>query len=400
MTPAPLALSPARTLAHTLAHTLALTLALAAPALAQDAPPAGAPTQPAHEPALDLIGAALLEADQNAVLKARLLDEQVFKAVDTRKGPMQALLRIRGEKSDKGISLVIQVTLAGMGERTMRYDFGPVGALERVELNASMRGREQRLAGRVEGDELVVESSREGEAAKTQRVPWRRDVMPMALGAFALPALADQGLPQQFSGAALRLERMGRSSMINEDKTIRFQAAGEVTRDGVRYRAYHLESKSDPIEALVYAEGERAGQVHSITFDYKKDEPDGSYVRISAAEAKRLAAEAPILNNELVTHRRVRELARQQQRARERAGKFSDEPEQLGLSEDETPGYLVLLRVSPDGQKWMAVAAPKDPGKTGKRYFAINLEGQVYASDQEIPLNDACTLPAGLEKLR
>ena len=381
-----------RLLAALTLPTLTLALALAAPAVAQE-------SAPKHEPALDLIGAALLEADKNQVLQARLLDEQIFKATDTRKAPMQAILRLRGKKTPKGITLEIQVTLAGMGERTMRYDFDPTGALTQVELNASMRGREQRMTGKVEGEELVVESSNAGKARPSQRVAWRRDVMPMALGAFALPALADQGLPKQFSGAALRLERMGRSSMINENKPITFEAAGEVTKEGVRYRVYHLESKSDPIEALVYAEGELAGRLHSMTFDYKKDQPDGSYVRISAAEAKRLAAEAPILNNELLTHRELRKLEWSQKRVHEQTGKFSDDPEKLSLGEDETPGYLVLLRVSPDGQKWMAVAAPKEPGKTGKRYFAINLEGGVYASDKEIPLGDECALPEGLTKL-
>ncbi|HBP20399.1 MAG TPA: hypothetical protein DEA08_21730, partial [Planctomycetes bacterium] len=170
--------------------TLALTLALAASAAAQE----GSPKQtPKHEPALDLIGAALLEADKNQVLQARLLDEQIFKAVDTRKGPLQALLRVRGQKSAKGISLEIHVTLSGMGERTMRYDFDRVGALTQVELKASTRGREQRMSGKVEGEELVVEVSRDGKAKPSKRVAWRRDVMPMALGAFALPSLADQG---------------------------------------------------------------------------------------------------------------------------------------------------------------------------------------------------------------
>ncbi len=376
--------------------TLALTLALAASAAAQE----GSPKQtPKHEPALDLIGAALLEADKNQVLQARLLDEQIFKAVDTRKGPLQALLRVRGQKSAKGISLEIHVTLSGMGERTMRYDFDRVGALTQVELKASTRGREQRMSGKVEGEELVVEVSRDGKAKPSKRVAWRRDVMPMALGAFALPSLADQGPPKQFSGAALRLERMGSASMIKENKTITFQAAGEVTKEGVRYRVYHLNSKSDPVEALVYAEGELAGRLHSMTFDYEKDQPDGSYVRISAAEAKRLAAEAPILNNELITHRELRKLEWRQKSALKRAGKYSDDPKELGLDEDETPGYLVLLRVSPEGKKWMAVAAPKEPGKTGKRYFAITHEGGVFASEKEIPLSDECTLPEGLTKV-
>ena len=179
-----------------------------------------------------------------------------------------------------------------------------------------------------------------------------------------------------------------------------FVAAGEVTKEGVRYRVYHLDSRNDPMETLVYAEGERAGQIHSITFDYKKDQPDGSYVRISAAEAKQIEAAAPIVNNELMTQRRLSGLDWRQKSAKKENGRFSDEPEQLGLTEDVTPGYLVLLRVSPDGQKWMAVAAPKEPGKTGKRYFAINQEGKVYASDEEIPLNDACSLPEGLKPVR
>ena len=114
--------------------TLALTLALAASAAAQE----GSPKQtPKHEPALDLIGAALLEADKNQVLQARLLDEQIFKAVDTRKGPLQALLRVRGQKSAKGISLEIHVTLSGMGERTVRYFSRPPGPITHIIKEAS-----------------------------------------------------------------------------------------------------------------------------------------------------------------------------------------------------------------------------------------------------------------------
>lgn len=377
--------------------TICVAAALCAPALAQDSRPASA-----QEPALDLIGAALLQADQNKVLERRLLEEQVFKAVNLSKGPIQMVLRVRGKKTDEGISLEILATMIGMGERSIRYDFDRAGALRGIDLGITMRGRESRVCvGRVEGKELVIKASRAEGEAQTRRVAWRRDVMPLELGAFVVPSLADQGLPKRFSGDALSVVSLGRSSTLVEENTpTPFVDAGEVTKEGVRYRVYHLDSRNDPMETLVYAEGERAGQIHSITFDYKKDQPDGSYVRISAAEAKQIEAAAPIVNNELMTQRRLGGLDWRQKSAKKENGRFSDEPEQLGLTEDVTPGYLVLLRVSPDGQKWMAVAAPKEPGKTGKRYFAINQEGKVHASDEEIPLNDACTLPEGLKPVR
>ena len=63
------------------------------------------------------------------------------------------------------------------------------------------------------------------------------------------------------------------------------------------------------------------------------------------------------------------------------------------------PGYLLLIRVSPDGKAWMAVAAPKDPGKSGRYYFAIDKEATLYRSAKAIPLSDSCQVPPGTSEL-
>ena len=60
-------------------------------------------------------------------------------------------------------------------------------------------------------------------------------------------------------------------------------------------------------------------------------------------------------------------------------------------------GYLIVVRVSPQKDKYMAVAVPEDPGKSGRYYYVINQEGKMFRSTKEIPLNDACAIPDGLQ---
>lgn len=373
---------------------LVLALSLAPPALAQEK---------ASEPALEAMGAALVQAAQNKVLEQRFPADQAFKAVQPGRenAALKSLLRVKASQDAKGITVEVKVEMIGMGHQNLSYRFDLAGALTRIEVEGAMRGRKERVVGSVEGDELVVERSRNGKAEAPKRVAWRRDVMPMVLSAFVLPSLADQGLPKTLSGAVFKERSMGRSSMIREDRTLTFTKGPAVKEEGARYQLFHIDSRNDPIEARVYAEGPRAGLLHSLTIDYKKDRPEGVYVRISAEEAAKLVKDAPLLNNEIGTLEQLANLRWRQENAKRNEGKFTEELNKVGLEEDErTPGYLVLLRVSADGQKWLAVAAPKEPGKTGKRYFVTNQDGAVYSSDKEIPLNDECTLPEGLTKVR
>ncbi len=63
-------------------------------------------------------------------------------------------------------------------------------------------------------------------------------------------------------------------------------------------------------------------------------------------------------------------------------------------------GYLFKLRASPTHPEfmWMASASPALPKTTGDRWFVTNHEGVTYYSTQgEIPLNDECKIPAGLQ---
>ena len=79
---------------------------------------------------------------------------------------------------------------------------------------------------------------------------------------------------------------------------------------------------------------------------------------------------------------------------------LSDSLYPKSVAEGTSPGYLVLLRRSADGQKWMAVAAPEEPGKTGRYFYVTNHEGKTYRSKTAIELDEGCAIPAGAELVR
>ena len=70
------------------------------------------------------------------------------------------------------------------------------------------------------------------------------------------------------------------------------------------------------------------------------------------------------------------------------AGKLEADAFVDGVSQ----GYRYQLTCSKDGRKWMATAAPVEPGTSGTRYFAINQAEQVVQSDKPFVHRDDCVL--------
>lgn len=63
------------------------------------------------------------------------------------------------------------------------------------------------------------------------------------------------------------------------------------------------------------------------------------------------------------------------------------------------PTAARALRTAPDGSAWMAIAVPAEPGKSGKRYFVVNQDETVYASETKLELDDSCAIPKGAKPL-
>lgn len=72
------------------------------------------------------------------------------------------------------------------------------------------------------------------------------------------------------------------------------------------------------------------------------------------------------------------------------------------LASGERDGYRFQVRPSPLNPEalWMAVAAPLEPGKSGRRHFAINDQGVVRYGAKAIKLNDECRIPSRTRKLK
>jgi hypothetical protein len=374
-----------------------LFLLALSPALAQDSRPAGKEA-PA---ALDLIGAALLKARENKVLKTRLLDEHAYYS-EARGRP--TLLVISGKTDAKGIHIELNIEMITQGNTlVVRYSFDPAGDLRALAIGEERkRGdklRKELTRGKVEGDELVVTRSRDGEPkGETKRAPWRRDALPSILTVFVAPILADQGLPEKVEGIGFKEFNMGSKRAYRNP--VSFSKKG-VDKDGTHpYVVYRVETKSDPIEIRTYAEGPLKGQIALVTIDYKSKKPEGFYRRLNAKELKEILASKGMIKNEAMAMSSLGSLNYKQTEAKQRDSRYSDDAAKLNLSDEAYPGYELLLRVSPDGQRWMAVAFPQEKGKTGRLYFATTSDGGLYSSTKEIPLADDCQVPAGLKKVR
>ena len=386
------------------APALALLASLSAPALAQDPQPSPQPSpqpasQPSSQPVLDRIGALLVKAAREKVLAARFPAGHAYKLVlpKRRDEQIQAFLQVRSELAPTGdLTLELVKLDPGIGSERLRYRFAPSGALTQLETHYDTPRHRFSKAGKVVGAELVVTRSRDGKTTELRHA-WRRDAIPTGLATFVLPALADQGLELPLSGPPLRERRIGEDHCYGK-KPVSLLAAGEVSEGEVRCRVFELDYRRDPSEVRVYAEGPLAGQIHWIRAG-QVSEPKTLFLRLAGEAAAKEQRAAALYNNEVAALHRIRSLHWSQLRAKNAKRVYSVLPEELGLQPGPELGYRILLGATPDGQRWMAVAAPVTPGKTGRRYFVTNHEGKTYTSDAAIALNERCRIPAGVEEV-
>lgn len=387
------------------------------------APPLWAQEDPAElkGQGADVLAELLLRARDEKALQHRLFTKRVYRAHEKR----GQVVLVTGEgKETEGGGLQFKLgfdVLSGDEKGRLVYDFDGEGKLRSVQIFEERRGSERGTIAKIANGVATVEKIRDGKPSpRTRQGPWKGDMISLFSALVLAPSLGDLGLDKAATFKVVNEDdKIGRENLRPADFVIRREepSAGP---DGVKVQTVFVEEvkRKRPLAKLVLGTGKDQGVIREFVIDPK---PDGRYdlrlVLIEADEAAELRKEAPLLRNEYKAQRAIRQIwsaqssykngrrLRGQQAA---GGKFADSLEDLAkakliydkeLGEGTSPGYIVVIRASADGQHWMAVAAPDEPGKTGRYYYVTNDQGVTYRSETQIELDESCKIPTGVEKL-
>jgi hypothetical protein len=384
--------------------------------LAQDAPP----KPELRGQGADALAELLLRARDEKVLQHRLFTKRVYRANEKRG---QVVLVTGQGKATEGGGFQFQLAfeaLSGDEKGRLNYEFNAEGRLISVGMFEERRGSERGVQATIANGVATQTKIRDGKPSpKTREAPWTGDMISLFSALVLAPSLGDLGLDASATFKVVNEDdKIGRSNPRPADLVIRREkpSAGA---DGVEVQTVFVEEarRSRPMAKIVLGTGKDQGVIKEFVIDPK---PDGRYdlrlVLIEDEEVERLTKQAPLLRNEYKAQRAISQIWSAQTsfkrgiRGRQGGqGTFASSMEDLAkakliydkeLAEGTSPGYIVLIRASADGQHWMAVAAPDEPGKTGRYYYVTNDKGVTYRSEKQVELDDSCKIPEGLEKLR
>lgn len=385
-----------------------ILVALTGPAQAQTSKPTQAKQA---KLAGEWIAQALVTARQNKQL-GRFLTKRTFYAPGGR-NPM--LISTEGETSAKGIEVRIHWEYVGISDKVdLTYRFGAQGLLREVITQTGTSGWRMVISGaKIRTTRLRRGRVRRGSAAvrgRAQEAPFSQEVVPITFAMFVLPSLHDQGLPQELRCSLGKAKRLGSTRRMwgvirRTTKPTRQPKLGLVHTVTLAF-----DRRGEFARALVAADGKQKGQLLRLTV---QEGGPMHFERLSAAALKKLLERKPILTNETHAINSLKSIATAQTTyaQRKKGATFADSLDELvksrhayvlfHIKDGTDSGYMFFVRRSADApsKRWMAIAVPVTPGKTGKRYFVVNHDHQVYASDTKLELNDACSIPKGLKQL-
>ena len=397
----------------------ALALTLLAPASAQDSKPTQTPKAAAQgDLARDVLADLILGAAKKGVLQHRLFTKRYYRA-DEKRG-QTVIVTGQGKATPDGFQFELAFDVLSRGDKgKLVYEFDAQGGLQGVEISEERKGETRTTRVTIAGGQATLQRLRAGQPrGKDSSAPWTGDTISLFSALVLIPSLGD-----------LASEKITKIKVINEDD--RIGRSNDRARDifvgreerktpegTIQVVTLEQAERSRPLAKITVGTGADQGVIREVLIDPK---PDGRYdlrmVLISDKEAKRLQSIAPLLGNEGNACSALRSVLYAQTnfkgqqgalKGQEGGGKFASSLEDLAkaktlydkkLIEGTSPGYLILIRSSADGQAWMAVAVPDDPGKTGRFYFVTNTDGVVFRSKKPIELDETCKIPAGLEKV-
>lgn len=394
------------------ASLVSLVLLAAAPAFAQPGPPT--PDEPSAPPPAEAFAGAdlatlLAEAQQRKVLQHRLFTKRFYKALNPR-GDL-ALVTGEGSQTKEG-ELIFKLSFVSYdgreqkGSLTYRYD--AKGRLEALTLAEGRKERVSQMKITIADGVASQQRIRDGKPSGNPRQgPWTGDRVSLFAALVLVPSLGDLGLGDEVVVAAEdEDDDIGKSGTRKpKHLTVRRQEASEAGQLVV----IEEQRRGRPLADVLLGTGKDKGVIKRFRIDPKPDgRSDVCFELISAEEAKAIQRDAPLLSNEAGAARALRSVSYAQRSYQQKNKRFADTIEKLGeakvlypsaLAEGTSTGYLIMVRATAEGGAWAAIAIPEEPGKTGRYFFVIDKEGQLYRSKKEIQLDDSCKLPEGLEQV-
>ena len=394
------------------APLVSLALLAAAPALAQPGPPT--PEEPSAPPPAEAFDGAdlatlLAEAQQRKVLQQRLFTKRYYKVLNPR-GDL-ALFWGEGSQSSEGkLTFKLSfVSFDGRGQRgSLSYRYDAKGRLEGLSLEEGREERVSRVEVTVAEGKATQQRIREGKpAGSASSGPWTGDRVSLFAALVLVPSLGDLGLADEVViASAGEDDDIGkRGARKPQFLTVRRQqptAAGQLV-------VIEEQRRGRPLADVLLGTGQDQGVIKRFRLDPKPDgRSDACFELIDAAEAEQIRRDAPLLSNEAGAARALRSVSYAQRSYQQKHQRFADTLDQLGeakvlypstLVEGSSEGYLIMVRATAEGGAWAALAVPEEAGQTGRYFFVIDKEGQLYRSAKEIQLDDSCQLPEGLERV-
>jgi hypothetical protein len=381
----------------------AFALTLLTPAFAQDAPEKASGGALARELLADLI----LAGAKKKVLQHRLFTKRYYRA-DARRG--QVILVI-GEGKATGDGFQFQLSfdvLGGDDKAKLTYDFDARGVLRGLDMIQGYEGEGGTRTTIADGVATRQGIYRGEASGKAYQAPWTGDTISLFSALVLIPSLGDLA-PETLTKINVvgKDHRIGRPK--GRPKEIFFtREEPRKTKDGATQTVtLKHQGRSLPIAKVVIGTGKDQGVIREVILEPKRD---GGYnlrfVLTTEKEASELKKIAPLVRNERRAQSALSTIHSAQSEF-SKGGEFAASIEDLAaakllddktLAEGTSPGYLIMLRRSADGQAWMAVAVPDEPRKTGRYYFVTNETGATFRSKKAIELDDSCKIPEGLER--
>jgi hypothetical protein len=383
----------------------ALSLTLLTPAAAQD-------PQPPQPLAKDVLGELLLAAQDKKLLQHRLFTKRYYKA-EERRGQV-VIVTGEGKETSEGIQIKLSFNvLSGKEKGSLTYHFNPMGHLQGLRIVEERGDYTKGIKVTIANGVATQQRMRDGQPKGDPRIgEWKGDMISLFSAIVLLPSLGDLGLKAETAIQVVREDDdIGRNASPRAYKIRREKPSK--TAAGVETQVVWVEDgkRSRPMAKVILGTGKDQGVVREVLLDPKPDgRSDLHLTLITEKEVEELRKIAPLLSNEGKVQSALRSLNYAQRRFKQqKGGQFAASLEELrdskmlydkALAEGTSPGYLVMLRRSADGQAWMAVAVPEEPGKSGRYYYATGADGKTYRSKKAIQLEDSCKIPEGLELIR
>lgn len=350
---------------------VALLLALAPAAHAGE--PAKAAGKPPAKPASALLADALKSAHKSGKLKA-ILAKQSFRSED-------ALVTWSGKATKQGTTISLRWALLKRPVKVQfTYAFDADGKLRSVNKSFGPLGMRVDFQN---GTATAVLLRPGRPAYGMGKRPCDPQVIPRFLAELLLPALHAE-LPRAFRYKAVMEKSLGRARTEVPWTTFRRSAKPTKSPHGLVYEVT-LKTQDLAGKALVAASGKHKGRVLQAVLNDK----------VHVAQTKPLD---PRVINEQIAAAGLKAIHHEQsRRPKGFAASLSELVKgaccSLAHLTKGYSGYTFLIRRSPDKQRWMAIAFPNTPGKTGRLYFAVNQQGKIHASPKQVHLTDSCWLP-------